>query len=83
MMGVMKEEIIAMSLCLYNLAGMVVFVPSLDRLSLEWEERSASCNSAEEVCNRIRGRASTMHLGHLNLWKSGEDIYVGYEKMWR
>ena len=35
MMGVMKEEIIAMSLCLYNLAGMVVFVPSLDRQSLE------------------------------------------------
>ena len=42
MMGIMKEEVIAMSPCLYNLAGMVVFVSSLDHQSLEWEEWSAS-----------------------------------------
>ena len=33
-MGVMKEDVIAMSPCLYNLAGMVVFVSSLDRASV-------------------------------------------------
>ena len=49
MTGVMKEEIISTSPCLYSLAGMVVFVSGLDRLSLEWEEWSASCSSAEEV----------------------------------
>jgi len=56
---VMKEEMIAMSPCLYSL-GVVVFVSSLDHQSLEWEERSAS--TPERTIFRI-----TPSLGHLIL----------------
>ena len=39
MVGVRKEEVIAMSPCLYNPARMVMFVSSLDRRTVEWEGR--------------------------------------------
>jgi len=55
MMGVMKKEIIAMGSCLYNLAGMVVFVPSLDRQSLEL---------GRTVSLGRRSIIATMRLGH-------------------